>query len=249
MKWYYAEAGQQKGPVDEQELSRLFQAGGIQKETLVWHEGLASWEPYSKYQGAAGAASAEAGGASAGAPMDGGVVCAECGKMFSKDNVIRYGDVSVCAGCKPVFVQRLKEGAAMPGALEYAGFGTRFGGKILDNIITRLIGYAIGAALGSGADADSAAGLAMAIGLGFGMEIAYRTIFVGAFGATPGKMAVKIRVVTADGGKVGYGRAFARAVAEYLSLMILFIGYLMAAWDSEKRSLHDRICGTRVIKN
>jgi uncharacterized RDD family membrane protein YckC len=26
------------------------------------------------------------------------------------------------------------------------------------------------------------------------------------------------------------------------------IGYIMAAWDPERRALHDRICDTRVIK-
>jgi uncharacterized RDD family membrane protein YckC len=30
--------------------------------------------------------------------------------------------------------------------------------------------------------------------------------------------------------------------------MILYIGYIMAGFDDEKRTLHDRICDTRVIK-
>jgi uncharacterized RDD family membrane protein YckC len=30
--------------------------------------------------------------------------------------------------------------------------------------------------------------------------------------------------------------------------MILGIGYLMVAWDSEKRGLHDLICETRVTR-
>ena len=36
--------------------------------------------------------------------------------------------------------------------------------------------------------------------------------------------------------------------AEMLSGMILGIGYLMAAFDDEKRALHDRICDTRVVR-
>jgi uncharacterized RDD family membrane protein YckC len=82
----------------------------------------------------------------------------------------------------------------------------------------------------------------------FGLEIMYNTIFVGAMGATPGKMALKVRVVNADGSKVSYGKAFGRAVAEYVSILTLLIGYIMVAFDDEKRALHDRICGTRVIK-
>jgi uncharacterized RDD family membrane protein YckC len=30
--------------------------------------------------------------------------------------------------------------------------------------------------------------------------------------------------------------------------MIFAIGYIMAAFDDEKRALHDRICSTRVIR-
>ncbi|HET6371045.1 MAG TPA: RDD family protein, partial [Nitrospiria bacterium] len=42
--------------------------------------------------------------------------------------------------------------------------------------------------------------------------------------------------------------ACGRYFAEILSGIILCIGYIMAAFDDEKRALHDRICGTRVIK-
>jgi len=47
---------------------------------------------------------------------------------------------------------------------------------------------------------------------------------------------------------ITYGRATGRCFAEILSGMICYIGYLMAAFDEEKRALHDRICNTRVVK-
>jgi uncharacterized RDD family membrane protein YckC len=31
-------------------------------------------------------------------------------------------------------------------------------------------------------------------------------------------------------------------------MITLYIGFLMAAFDAQKRSLHDRICDTRVIR-
>jgi len=80
------------------------------------------------------------------------------------------------------------------------------------------------------------------------IQAAYVTFFVGRYGATPGKMAGRLRVVTADGGKVTYLKAFGRHFAEFLSSMILGIGYIMAAFDDQKRTLHDRICNTRVVK-
>ena len=77
---------------------------------------------------------------------------------------------------------------------------------------------------------------------------AYTTWLLGKYGATVGKMACKIRVVKADGSPIQYMRALGRFFAEWLSGMILLIGYIMAAFDSEKRTLHDRICNTRVIR-
>ena len=85
--------------------------------------------------------------------------------------------------------------------------------------------------------------------INLGIQVAYNTIMIGNSGATVGKMAVGIKVVTADGGKVSYLRAFARYMAEVLSTLTFLVGYIIAAFDSEKRSLHDHICSTRVIMN
>ena len=43
-------------------------------------------------------------------------------------------------------------------------------------------------------------------------------------------------------------RAIGRYFAAMLSSLILCIGYLLIAFDAEKRALHDMICDTRVIK-
>jgi uncharacterized RDD family membrane protein YckC len=84
--------------------------------------------------------------------------------------------------------------------------------------------------------------------MGIVFPAVYTTWLLGKYGATVGKMACKIRVVTADGSPIRYMRALGRFFAEWLSGMILLIGYIMAAFDSEKRTLHDRICNTRVIR-
>jgi uncharacterized RDD family membrane protein YckC len=85
--------------------------------------------------------------------------------------------------------------------------------------------------------------------LNFALPAAYEIWFVGKFAATPGKMACKIKVVTADGEKISYARSVGRHFAKYISGLILGIGYIMAGFDDQKRSLHDRICDTRVIKS
>jgi len=76
----------------------------------------------------------------------------------------------------------------------------------------------------------------------------YETWMIGRFGATAGKMACSLLVVNSDGTKLSYQRALGRHFAKYLSSFTLGIGYIMAGLDEEKRSLHDRVCDTRVIK-
>ena len=233
-------------PVTDAELEDLVRAGTILSDTLIWREGMANWQPYGQVKGVATPPPAAA-------PMpEDAVVCSSCGKLFGRDDVIRYGDLWVCAACKPTFVQRIKEGAALPGVVEYAGFWIRFVAKFVDGLILRFVGTFIGlaggAALAGLSKSNPMAALVLLYGTGFIVDMLYRTIFVGAYGATPGKMAVKARVVNADGSKVSYAKAFARSLAEYLSIVTLFIGYILAAFDSEKRALHDRVCGTRVIK-
>ena len=41
--------------------------------------------------------------------------------------------------------------------------------------------------------------------------------------------------------------AVGRYFAKFLSSITLCIGFIIAAFESEKRSLHDHICGTRVV--
>ena len=76
---------------------------------------------------------------------------------------------------------------------------------------------------------------------------AYTVFFVTKYGATPGKMACGLKIVTPDGDKIRFGRSVGRFFAEMLSGMICYVGYIIAAFDGEKRSLHDHICSTRVI--
>ena len=181
-------------------------------------------------------------------------VCTECRVVFPVDDMIRHGNVYVCADCKPVFMQKLVEGAEIrTGKMRYAGFWLRLGAIFLDSIILAvanfglalIVGLSMGQALGTEQRGLGLTVVLMAIQLGTG--ISYETILIGKYGATLGKMAYKIYVVTAEGGRVSYLRACGRYFARVLSAFTLLIGYIMAAFDPEKRTLHDRICNTRVV--
>jgi len=162
--------------------------------------------------------------------------------------------VSVCAACKPVALQKVKEGVDLPTTMNYAGFWTRFGAKFIDGMLLMVVNWTITAIFAGIAGAIGgnnshvlmgASAVSMLCNLFIGAS--YTTYFLGSRGATLGKMACGIRVVMADGGSISYGRALGRHFAEMLSGMTLMIGYIIAAFDSEKRTLHDHICGTRVV--
>ena len=104
MNWYYASNNEQKGPVDQTEFERLIQSGVVTGSTLVWREGLVDWQPYGELGAAASAPPPQFDTAKPGA------VCSECGRMFALDEMIRLGSGFVCASCKPIAMQKLREG-------------------------------------------------------------------------------------------------------------------------------------------
>jgi uncharacterized RDD family membrane protein YckC len=187
-------------------------------------------------------------------------VCSQCGRIFPEDQVITFEDKMICAACKPLFVQKIKEGVA-PGALQhFGGFWIRFVAKFIDGIILGIGQWAIlipvsmlvAPSMMEGGDQALSPNFFMFIGiqvlLGISIPLLYNTFFLGRWGATLGKMACGLKVVTPEGGDVTYMRAFGRFFAEWISMIILYIGYIMVGFDDEKRSLHDRICSTRVVK-
>jgi uncharacterized RDD family membrane protein YckC len=126
---------------------------------------------------------------------------------------------------------------------------------MIDGIILFAVNFVISLALGLstpqfiGVQQGTAGLMAIAVSwfAGMAIQIAYEVFFIGKYGATLGKQACKIKVVRADGSPVGYALATGRFFAKILSSITLLIGYIIAAFDSEKRALHDRICDTRVI--
>jgi Predicted integral membrane protein len=105
MNWFYATKEKtQAGPVDEATLKALLQSGTITPETLIWKEGMDNWKPYSRVFLLAAPSEAPA--------TLGAVTCAECGQSFSPDQTVSIAGRRVCAGCKPVALQRFQEGGA-----------------------------------------------------------------------------------------------------------------------------------------
>ncbi len=51
MKWYYAESGVQRGPVEDEEFQQLTVAGTIQPNTLEWRDGMPNWSRWDTLSG------------------------------------------------------------------------------------------------------------------------------------------------------------------------------------------------------
>jgi uncharacterized RDD family membrane protein YckC len=226
-------------------------AGKITSKTLVWNPDMADWDEYARVMtDSAGIAAADGAGGSEKS------FCAECERAFPREEMIRCGNSWVCAGCKPIFVQKLKEGMTVSGAMEYAGFWLRFGAKFIDWIIVGAANAILSLAAGlmmfpALSSPNSLAAFILPLFLQLfqiAVTAVYTTWFLGKYAATPGKMACGLKVVTGDGDRVSYLRALGRYFAEMISAVILCIGYIMAAFDEQKRALHDRICDTRVIR-
>jgi uncharacterized RDD family membrane protein YckC len=65
-------------------------------------------------------------------------------------------------------------------------------------------------------------------------------------GATVGSRAWKFRLVRDDGTRVGVRTAYLRFVLALVSLALLGGGFWYAWFDPDRRTWHDRVCGTRV---
>jgi uncharacterized RDD family membrane protein YckC len=260
MNWYYAQNNQQQGPVSEVEFAGLVTAGLVTDQTLVWREGLSDWQPYGEVK--AGLVRPPAPpvyqpSPAALAPNE--ACCAECGMVFPKDQTIQLGSAFVCAACKPIHLQRIREGVVRQPVAEqrYAGFWIRFVAKFIDGMILLvivigpiiLLTLALAPKMKAGNAPPFEAIAVQVVSTLFELvgRIAYNTFFIGRFGATPGKMAVGLKVITTEGAPPSYWRAFGRAWAEQLSRIVCLIGYVIAAFDDQKRALHDHICSTRVV--
>lgn len=227
MDWYYARDGQREGPVSEHEFARLVTDGTVRADTLVWHPGMSEWQTWEEVRPTV--------------------------QLPSVDAPLLPAQVDE----HPVYVEVEPEPA-----LVYGGFWIRLLAKILDAIaLVVLCNLAVALLLGGsaqdlqGADPQDPEVAARAFRM-FGMvllvntavSLAYSWFFLAKFAATPGKLALGLRVVRSDGTALSHGRIVGRYFGEQLSGLILGIGYLIAAFDEEKRTLHDYLCDTRVVK-
>jgi uncharacterized RDD family membrane protein YckC len=135
-----------------------------------------------------------------------------------------------------------------PQAASYGGFWLRVIAYILDAIVlsiaTAIVATVTGTSLASASSLDPTLNLAsLAIGW-----LYFSLLESSERGATLGKMAVGLRVVTGDGQRLSFLNATGRYFSKFVSAIIVGIGFLMVAFTDRKRGLHDMMAGTLVVK-
>jgi uncharacterized RDD family membrane protein YckC len=165
----------------------------------------------------------------------------------------------------PAFSETMTEAGAAhpsdPGRFEKVGFRRRAMAYLLDLLAVESIYgfFMIIGVLAVALSSDEDLGLSLVEDSAFGLSgffvflwsalfLTYFSFFTFWGGQTPGKMLLGLRVVTNDYREPTLQRALARSLCYFLSSAFLGLGFLMAAVDREKRTLHDFIAGTYVVK-
>lgn len=140
-----------------------------------------------------------------------------------------------------------------------AGFWIRFLAYLIDSVIISLLMVVIWApsifvTIRAATSAEGPGPLAailpfLSFLIGTAAALGYILWFWANRGATPGKKMLGLKIVREDGEEpIGWGTAFMRLVGYMVSGFILYIGFLMIAFNAEKKGLHDMIAKTRVLK-
>lgn len=81
------------------------------------------------------------------------------------------------------------------------------------------------------------------------LGLVYAAYFTGTTGQTLGKIATGLRVVDRMGHPPGYMRSFGRAALGVIGIAAAFAGTVPMFFDPARRTLHDRLFRTRVVRN
>lgn len=105
--------------------------------------------------------------------------------------------------------------------VEYMGFWIRFAAAIIDGIIISFISFVLPRLI-----------YGLLIAFGILLPWLYYWLFTGLKGQTPGKMAVGIKVVNAEGSILGLVHAALRQVpGKIVSFIAIYLGFLWIIWD------------------
>lgn len=150
-------------------------------------------------------------------------------------------------------------------AFVYASMGRRLVARLIDGVIMMGIIAVAGGTVGAilnyllkiAKDKPPAFGTAVMIGtfaaigiIGLGVPFYCLVVYPGRHSATYGKKIMGLRIIRTNGKRFGFGAAFLRALCDsvFAQFIVGIVFWIIACFDSERKTLSDLACGTRVIK-
>jgi uncharacterized RDD family membrane protein YckC len=156
-------------------------------------------------------------------------------------------------------------------AARFASFWIRVGATVIDGLVFipiwipfliavwNRMSTEIDRSIATGQRVDVTRYMGRYAGWALGVAVAtyvYQALLVRFFGGTLGKLAVGIRVRTADGNAVGWREALLRPILQLIvsfgsfvpgAWLITLLDDLWMLWDRQKQTLHDKVAGTIVV--
>lgn len=196
-----------------------------------------------------------------GAPVpESAVYCPSCGRALSASTPLSTAAAITAVPSAPAATWSTPIAVETPAA-RYAGFWRRFWAFLIDGTILSLALWPVRLALGAPFcfSADSIEDFSREeLVSKLGVVVIANTINMlvswiyfalfhsSARQASPGMMALGMRVTDAAGQRISFARASARYFGSLVSTMTLGIGFLMMLFTERKQTLHDLMAGTVV---
>ena len=231
MEVWIGRNGERFGPYSEADIRQWLREGSLKPGELAWHAGLTDWQA--------------------------------AGDLFP-------GEAPAAGSATPMPPAPPPPQQWVADPQPYAGFWKRLVAYILDGIILWIPQLIIGNLLGATAaqtarmhtieNANNDPAVVMAaygvwwsamlpvLGAQALVTWAYFALCESsAMQATPGKLAMGIRVTDDEGRRISFLRATGRHFGKIISSLTLCIGFMMAGWTERKQALHDMMASTLVV--
>ncbi len=121
MQLFYVDGNLRVGPIGKSQFQALIQAKKLNAKTLVWQPGMVQWEELGTFLGR------RVPGSDTMQPLADELqfaICCECEEIHDQHDLIHIQDYWVCGSCKPLFLQKIKEGVQPRGRVIYANYGS-----------------------------------------------------------------------------------------------------------------------------
>lgn len=130
----------------------------------------------------------------------------------------------------------------------YANFWLRLGAVMIDSILIGIVLLLVAIIITNSGEFSDSEAQTLSVLSAIILQFLYFTLMESsAKQGSPGKMALRIKVVNANLQRLTFAEAFNRNMAKFVTVLIFGIGFIMVGFTPKKQALHDKIANTLVI--